>query len=227
MTYAIKEIFYSVQGEGANVGRPAIFVRFSGCNLWSGREEDRATAVCKFCDTDFRGTDGTHGGKYESAADVAKVVVSRVSFRPLTFLYPLIVCTGGEPLLQLDSPLIDSFHFLGFEVAVETNGTLPVPEGIDWVCVSPKTGAKLVEAMQNLVWGRTIALWTPFIDLDKAGVVALGDELGVPFVATWTCYGGAEEHCGRCGACVERRLAFPEAGVTDPTRYKEGLAVAG
>jgi 7-carboxy-7-deazaguanine synthase (Cx14CxxC type) len=140
---------YSIQGEGANVGRPAVFVRFSGCNLWSGRESDRAKAICQFCDTDFRGTDGTHGGKYATATDLAKVVAQLLPFRPLTSLHPLLVCTGGEPLLQLDEPLLDAFHTLGFEVAVETNGTLPLPDGLDWVCVSPKARTKLAVTAGN------------------------------------------------------------------------------
>ncbi|MEN7530439.1 MULTISPECIES: 7-carboxy-7-deazaguanine synthase [unclassified Cupriavidus] len=141
MTYAVKEIFYTLQGEGANAGRAAVFCRFSGCNLWTGREEDRAKAVCQFCDTDFVGTDGTRGGKYKTAEELAAVVASEWQGRGGQ---PLVVCTGGEPLLQLDAPLIDALHAQGFEIAIETNGTLPVPDGIDWVCVSPKMGSELV-----------------------------------------------------------------------------------
>jgi 7-carboxy-7-deazaguanine synthase len=142
MAYSVKEIFYTLQGEGANAGRAAVFCRFSGCNLWSGREQDRSTAICQFCDTDFVGTDGTLGGKYATAQALAEVVGAQwpadVGGRPL------VVCTGGEPLLQLDAPLIDALHAQGFEIAIETNGTLPVPAGIDWICVSPKMGADLV-----------------------------------------------------------------------------------
>ncbi|MGN6390788.1 MAG: 7-carboxy-7-deazaguanine synthase [Gemmatimonadales bacterium] len=143
MTYAVKEIFYTLQGEGANAGRPAVFCRFAGCNLWTGREVDRANAVCRFCDTEFVGTDGPGGGKFESPASLAAAVVAvwppgEPSARPL------VVCTGGEPLLQLDPPLIDALHAEGFEVAVETNGTVPLPAGLDWVCVSPKAEADLV-----------------------------------------------------------------------------------
>jgi 7-carboxy-7-deazaguanine synthase (Cx14CxxC type) len=143
MAYAVKEIFYTLQGEGANAGRPAVFCRFAGCNLWSGLEKDRADAVCRFCDTDFVGTDGPGGGKFTTADSLADAVAG--TWRgdgpgPGR----LVVCTGGEPLLQLDEALIQAFHDRGFAVAVETNGTLPAPSGLDWVCVSPKAGSRLV-----------------------------------------------------------------------------------
>ncbi|MGH7086825.1 MAG: 7-carboxy-7-deazaguanine synthase [Acetobacteraceae bacterium] len=145
MRYAIKEIFYTLQGEGAQSGRPAVFCRFAGCNLWSGREKDRARAACTFCDTDFVGTDGSEGGRYPDAAALAEKIAA---------LWPpqgakgsaegrFVVCTGGEPLLQLDAPLIAALHQRGFAIAVETNGTIPPPDGIDWLCVSPKAGAPL------------------------------------------------------------------------------------
>jgi 7-carboxy-7-deazaguanine synthase (Cx14CxxC type) len=144
MSYAVKEIFYTLQGEGAQSGRPAVFCRFAGCNLWSGREEDRAAAICKFCDTDFFGVDGSGGGKFESAATLARAVAEA---------WPsgsgggkrFVVCTGGEPLLQLDPALIEALHAQGFEIAVETNGTIAAPEGLDWICMSPKAGAELVQ----------------------------------------------------------------------------------
>jgi 7-carboxy-7-deazaguanine synthase (Cx14CxxC type) len=140
MKYAIKEIFYTLQGEGAQAGRPAVFCRFSGCNLWSGREADRAVAVCRFCDTDFVGTDGVGGGRFPDAASVADVVAAHWPGGG----FPFVVCTGGEPLLQLDDTLMTAFHARGFEIAVETNGTVgPAPAGIDWICVSPKAGAPL------------------------------------------------------------------------------------
>ncbi|GIV02515.1 MAG: hypothetical protein KatS3mg015_1345 [Fimbriimonadales bacterium] len=145
--YSVKEIYYTLQGEGAQTGRPSVFLRFAGCNLWSGREEDRATAVCQFCDTDFVGTDGSNGGKYPSPAALAERVVAVWSEATGTSPSPTapgwVVCTGGEPLLQLDPPLLEALHARGFLVAIETNGTLPVPEGVDWVCVSPKAGAAL------------------------------------------------------------------------------------
>jgi len=142
MSYAVKEIFYTLQGEGANAGRAAVFCRFSGCNLWSGREDDRADAVCRFCDTDFVGMDGTGGGRFARAEELADAVARTW---PEGSGPRFVVCTGGEPLLQLDVPLIDALHRVGFDVAVETNGTQPAPDGIDWLCVSPKAGAPLVQ----------------------------------------------------------------------------------
>jgi 7-carboxy-7-deazaguanine synthase (Cx14CxxC type) len=144
MSYAVKEIFYTLQGEGAQAGRAAVFCRFAGCNLWSGREEDRAAAVCQFCDTEFVGVDGPDGGRFNSAEELANRIdatwqaVSRAGRK-------FVVCTGGEPLLQLDRPMIDALHAREFEVAVETNGTIAAPDGIDWLCVSPKAGAELVQ----------------------------------------------------------------------------------
>lgn len=138
MAYSVKETFYTLQGEGAHTGRPALFVRFAGCNLWTGREADRAGATCTFCDTDFVGTDGEGGGRFETPADL---VAHAVSFLPEGGSGGYVVCTGGEPLLQLDEPLIEAFHAAGLEVAVETNGTRPAPAGLDWICVSPKAGA--------------------------------------------------------------------------------------
>jgi len=143
MTYAVKEIFYTLQGEGAQAGRPAVFCRFAGCNLWSGLERDRASAVCRFCDTDFVGTDGEGGGKFATADALADAVLARFPADADRFTR-FVVCTGGEPLLQLDEALVDAFHARGFEIAVETNGTLAPPLGIDWLCVSPKAGAPLV-----------------------------------------------------------------------------------
>ncbi len=142
VTYSVKEIFYTLQGEGAQAGRPAVFCRFAGCNLWSGREEDRASAICRFCDTDFIGTDGENGGKFTDAdALAARIAAQWPAAHPHN---KYVVFTGGEPLLQLDTALIEAIHAQGFEIAIETNGTLPVPDGVDWVCVSPKQGADLV-----------------------------------------------------------------------------------
>lgn len=142
MAYSVKELFLTLQGEGANSGRVAVFCRFAGCNLWSGLERDRERAVCRFCDTDFVGTDGPGGGRFASAQALAEH--ARALWPGPTGSAPLVVCTGGEPLLQLDDALIHAFHAAGFEVAVETNGTLAPPAGLDWVCVSPKAGADLV-----------------------------------------------------------------------------------
>jgi 7-carboxy-7-deazaguanine synthase len=142
MSYTVKEIFYTLQGEGANTGRPAVFCRFAGCNLWTGREQDRADATCRFCDTDFVGADGPGGGRFASADELAGAVLAVWPNDGAS--RPFVVCTGGEPLLQLDQPLLDALHRAGFEIAVETNGTQPVPGGIDWVCVSPKADATLM-----------------------------------------------------------------------------------
>lgn len=144
MSYAVKEIFFTLQGEGAQAGRAAVFCRFSGCNLWSGRENDRATAVCQFCDTDFVGVNGPGGGKFESADELANAV-ERTWNATSGSGKRYVVCTGGEPLLQLDRALIDALHARDFEIAVETNGTVAAPEGIDWICVSPKANANLLQ----------------------------------------------------------------------------------
>jgi 7-carboxy-7-deazaguanine synthase (Cx14CxxC type) len=143
--YAVKEIFYTLQGEGANAGTPAVFLRFAGCNLWSGREQDRASAVCRFCDTDFVGTDGPGGGKFRSAAALARAVAAKwpKRLREKRSFSKFVVCTGGEPLLQLDRALTAALHARGFRIAIETNGTLAPPPGVDWICVSPKARAPL------------------------------------------------------------------------------------
>ncbi|MDH3035399.1 7-carboxy-7-deazaguanine synthase [Streptomyces sp. TRM75561] len=142
MTYLIKEIFYTLQGEGGHAGRPAVFCRFSRCNLWTGREEDRARAICQFCDTDFVGTDGEGGGRFRTAQELADAV--EAAWPTTDSAHRFVVCTGGEPLLQLDEAAIKALHGRGFEIAVETNGTRPAPRGIDWLCVSPKIGSTLV-----------------------------------------------------------------------------------
>jgi 7-carboxy-7-deazaguanine synthase (Cx14CxxC type) len=153
MAYSVKEIFYTLQGEGANTGRPAVFCRFTGCNLWTGREEDRHKAVCTFCDTDFVGTDGVGGGRFKTAQELARKV--REAW-PKAQGKPMVVCTGGEPLLQLDAPLIEAFHAEGLEIAVETNGTVAAPVGLDHICVSPKSNAALVQT-----WGHELKLVFP------------------------------------------------------------------
>lgn len=143
MTYRLKEIFYTLQGEGTHAGRPAVFARFTSCNLWTGRERDRHRAVCQFCDTDFVGTDGPGGGRFRTADDLAEAVALAWAGQSHPAAAPYVVCTGGEPLLQLDAPAIDALHARGFAVAVETNGTQAAPDGLDWICVSPKAGAHL------------------------------------------------------------------------------------
>lgn len=169
MSYQVKELFYSLQGEGCRAGRPAVFCRFSGCNLWSGREEDRATARCRVCDTDFVGTDGAGGGLYRSAGELA--ARARLLWPGAPCSRPYIVCTGGEPLLQLDAPLVAALHDAGFEVGIETNGTIAPPAGIDWVCVSPKAGTELVARS-----GDELKLLYPQEGVDPAGFLDLDFE---------------------------------------------------
>lgn len=147
MSYAVKEIFYTLQGEGAQAGRAAVFCRFAGCNLWSGRESDRTSATCQFCDTDFVGVNGPGGGRFENADQLARAIAAK--WPSVASGSRFVVCTGGEPLLQLDRPLIDALHERDFEIAVETNGTVAAPDGIDWICVSPKADAPLVQTSGN------------------------------------------------------------------------------
>ncbi|MEL7047657.1 MAG: 7-carboxy-7-deazaguanine synthase [Pseudomonadota bacterium] len=163
--YQVKEIFLTLQGEGANAGRVAVFCRFAGCNLWSGREADRATAVCQFCDTDFVGTDGVHGGKFADARALGEAV-ERVWGPGTTNRF--VVLTGGEPMLQVDQELIDALHGARFEIAVETNGTLAVPDSIDWICVSPKAGSQLVQTS-----GHELKLVYPQAELNPAALADL------------------------------------------------------
>ncbi len=164
MAYQVKEIFYTLQGEGLNAGRAAVFCRFAGCNLWSGREADRDTAQCRFCDTDFVGTDGTLGGRYDEAPKLAAAIAA---CRSGAGGRPLVVLTGGEPLLQVDRPLIDALHAAGFEIAVETNGTVVAPDGLDWICVSPKAGNEVVQRR-----GHELKVVVPQPELDLAAMEA-------------------------------------------------------
>jgi 7-carboxy-7-deazaguanine synthase len=162
--YAVKEIFYTLQGEGANAGRAAVFCRFAGCNLWSGREEDRGSADCKFCDTNFVGTDGEAGGRYATADDLAAACLSTAG----QATPGLVVLTGGEPMLQVDAELIEALHARSFTIAIETNGTLPVPRAIDWICVSPKAGTELQQRS-----GDELKVVYPQADLDLPALAAL------------------------------------------------------
>ncbi len=165
MSYAVKEIFLTLQGEGAHAGRAAVFCRFAGCNLWSGREQDRSSATCKFCDTDFVGTDGTLGARYASADDLADAIASQWAGE---HGYRYVVLTGGEPLLQVDADLIDALHARGFAIGLETNGTIAPPDGVDWICVSPKAGAELLIRRGDelkLVYPQAGAMPAAFADL--------------------------------------------------------------
>ena len=164
MAYSVKEMFYTLQGEGTHAGRPAVFCRFAGCNLWTGRESDRAQAVCRFCDTDFVGTDGLGGGKFATPQALAQAVAG---FWPGRAGRRFVVLTGGEPLLQVDSALIEALHAQGFEVAVETNGTLAAPEGLDWICVSPKAGSQLVQTS-----GHELKVVMPQAGFDEATLLS-------------------------------------------------------
>ncbi|OJU47987.1 MAG: 7-carboxy-7-deazaguanine synthase [Brevundimonas sp. 67-6] len=167
MTYSAKEVFLTVQGEGGQAGRPAVFLRFAGCNLWSGLERDRATAICSFCDTDFVGVNGDGGGKFKTADLMADHVAGM--WRGREGDPKLVVCTGGEPLMQLDTPLIDALHARGFEIAIESNGTLVAPEGIDWICISPKADAPVVQTSGQelkLVYPQPLAMPDRFESLD-------------------------------------------------------------
>jgi len=168
MSYAVKEIFLTLQGEGGQAGRPAVFCRFAGCNLWSGREQDRASAVCTFCDTDFVGMDGPGGGRFADAEALAAAIEAAWTGGPDE---RLVVCTGGEPLLQVDPPLIAALHGRGFSIALETNGTLPAPDGIDWICVSPKADAPLAQTR-----GQELKLVFPQPGVDPARFEALDFE---------------------------------------------------
>jgi 7-carboxy-7-deazaguanine synthase (Cx14CxxC type) len=165
LSYAVKEIFLTLQGEGAHAGRASVFCRFAGCNLWTGREQDRATATCQFCDTDFVGTDGTLGGRYASADDLAGTIAAQWTGGDNRY----VVLTGGEPMLQIDAALIDALHARHFTIAVETNGTIAPPPGLDWICVSPKAGADLIVRKGHelkLVYPQANALPEQFADLD-------------------------------------------------------------
>lgn len=167
--YSVKEIFLTLQGEGAQTGRAAVFCRFAGCNLWSGHEKDRVGAVCDFCDTDFVGTDGEGGGKFSTAFELAKAVADKWEAKENLKAKPYVVCTGGEPLLQLDEELVEAFHSFGFEVAIETNGTRHAPEGVDWICVSPKSDAEIVITKGHelkLVYPQSKAMPEKFAQLD-------------------------------------------------------------
>jgi 7-carboxy-7-deazaguanine synthase len=167
MTYAVKEIYYTLQGEGGQAGQPAVFCRFAGCNLWSGREEDRASAACRFCDTDFVGVDGPGGGRFETAAELAKTILHEYPEAGLSGRW--VVFTGGEPLLQLDTVLIDACHEVGIRVAVETNGTIPVPDTVDWICVSPKPRSEVVQST-----GNELKLIYPQTEFDPSDFLQMG-----------------------------------------------------
>ena len=210
MAYAVKEMFATLQGEGAQAGRASVFCRFAGCNLWSGRESDRAEATCRFCDTDFVGTDGEGGGRYADAATLAGAIVGRWPGGPS---HRYVVFTGGEPLLQLDGALLDAVHAHGFEVAVETNGTLPAPGGIDWICVSPKAGAALVQRS-----GAELKLVFPQAGLDPEALEELD------FRHRWLQPMDGPERIAHTAAAVAYCLAHPHWRLSLQTHKLIGIA---
>lgn len=215
MTYSVKEIFLTLQGEGGQAGRAAVFCRFAGCNLWSGREEDRATATCQFCDTDFIGTDGINGGKFENAADLAATIAS---FWPQPTQdvkatgQKLVVFTGGEPLLQLDTALINAMHAQGFTIAVESNGTIAAPKGIDWLCISPKAGAELVQKA-----GTELKLVFPQPGIDPASVENLD------FQHFWLQPMDGPQQAANTQAAIEYCLEHPLWGLSLQTHKLIGI----
>ena len=209
-TYAVKEMFLTLQGEGAHAGRVSVFCRFAGCNLWTGREADRATAICRFCDTDFVGTDGIGGGRFASASDLARAVAN---LWPGTDGKPYVVFTGGEPLLQIDTALIDAMHTLGFEIAIETNGTLPVPAGIDWVCVSPKIGSEL-----KVFAGDELKLVYPQEDSEPSIYLPLS------FTHFWLQPMDGLEQAKNIRATVEYCLTHPQWRLSTQTHKLLGIA---
>ncbi len=209
MTYSVKECFYTLQGEGAQTGRAAVFLRFAGCNLWSGLERDRASAVCRFCDTDFVGVDGDGGGKFADADTVAEHVASKWSGASGK---PYVVCTGGEPLLQLDEVLIAALHRHGFEVAVETNGTIAAPASLDWVCVSPKSTAELAQ-----VTGDELKLVYPQADAPPEKFAGLG------FRNFFLQPMDGSEREANTAACIAYCLAHPQWRLSLQTHKVTGM----
>ncbi len=213
MTYRVKEIYYTLQGEGTHTGRPAVFCRFSNCNLWTGREKDRRRAICQFCDTDFVGTNGPGGGKFDTAADLAAAVGAGWQAHAHARAQPYVVCTGGEPLLQLDQAAVQAFHAAGFEVGVETNGTRQAPIGLDWVCVSPKARASL-----QLTRGDELKLVYP----QEGAHPEMFEDLGFPRLLLQPMDGPEREKNTRLA--VEYCLAHPQWRLSLQTHKYLGIA---
>jgi 7-carboxy-7-deazaguanine synthase (Cx14CxxC type) len=209
VTYSVKEIFLTLQGEGAQAGRPAVFCRFAGCNLWSGREDDRSTAQCRFCDTDFVGTDGTLGGKYKTAGQLADLLETTWGSEPK---HRFVVFTGGEPLLQLDDALIKAVHARGFEIAVETNGTVVPPAGIDWLCTSPKAGTEWIVRQ-----GQELKLVFPQPGIDPA------DLENLPFDEFWLQPMDGPDQAANTKAAIEYCLAHPRWRLSVQTHKLIGI----
>lgn len=213
MTYKVKEIFYTLQGEGTHAGRPAVFCRFTSCNLWTGREKDRGRAVCQFCDTDFVGTDGPGGGRFVTSLDLAQAVAAKWPHTVSERVQPFVVCTGGEPLLQLDQAAVRAMQDAGFEVAVETNGTQDAPPGLDWICVSPKAGAAL-----RLTRGDELKLVYPQEDASPA----MFEDYGFPRLLLQPMDGPERDKNTRLA--VEYCLAHPQWRLSLQTHKYLGIA---
>jgi 7-carboxy-7-deazaguanine synthase len=213
MTYRVKEIYCTLQGEGSHTGRTAVFCRFTSCNLWTGREKDRTRAICQFCDTDFIGTDGPGGGRFTTAGELAAAVSATWDSQARTREHAFVVCTGGEPLLQLDEPAVEAFHAAGFEVAVETNGTQAAPTGLDWVCVSPKAGAPL-----KLISGDELKLVYP----QEGASPEMFEHLGFPRLLLQPMDGPEREKNTRLA--VEYCLAHPRWRLSLQTHKYLGIA---
>jgi len=211
MTYSVKEIFYTLQGEGGQAGMPAVFCRFAGCNLWSGREEDRASAACRFCDTDFVGTDGTDGGKYPDSDSLAARI--EALWPAGDHSHRLVVLTGGEPLLQVDGPLIDALHARGFRIAVESNGTVEAPPGIDWLCVSPKAGTPWVQRQ-----GQELKLVWPQAGMDLQAMASTGQ-----FAQRFLQPMDGPEQAANIALCIEACLRDPRWRLSLQTHKISGI----
>ena len=211
MTYSVKEIFYTLQGEGGQAGTPAVFCRFAGCNLWTGREQDRASAICQFCDTDFVGTDGTLGGKFPSADKLAERILAQWPAHDSG--HRMVVLTGGEPLLQVDKALIDALHARGFRIAVESNGTIAAPEGIDWLCISPKAGADWVQRS-----GQELKLVWPQPGFDLAAI-----EAGTQFENRFLQPMDSPQQAANTALCIEQCMQRPAWRLSLQTHKLTGI----
>jgi len=221
MSYSVKEIFYTLQGEGGQAGMPAVFCRFAGCNLWSGREADRERAVCRFCDTDFVGTDGTLGGKFADAERLADTIAAQWPADDATTGSRLTVLTGGEPLLQVDAALVDALHARGFRIAVESNGTVAAPAGIDWLCISPKAGAPWVQRQGDelkVVWPQ------PGLDLDALEAADFTHRFLQPMDDTARLgLVGGPHNAGNMQACIALCMARPAWRLSLQTHKVTGI----
>ncbi len=223
MTYSVKEIFYTLQGEGANAGRPAVFCRFAGCNLWTGREEDRLSAVCQFCDTEFVGTDGTHGGKYASYDELALKIALQWPSADKTNRF--VVLTGGEPLLQVDEELINALHAEDFTIAVESNGTIIAPKGLDWLCISPKAGTSSSNAATPWVQknGNELKVVWPQAGFTEADLNRFAADPTLQFANKYLSPMDNANHTNNIQACIDMCLKNPAWKLSLQTHKMTGI----